>query len=342
MQAHPVEMDKELYQYGLVDFKDDNSNVQIICLRHGIFELTPKEHIKGKKCPRCSVTHYHRALRAITREEFIRKAKIYHLDRYDYSLVNNEHEDRDDKDLVTIICKDYGNFQVPASDHLAGVGCPKCGLTPQYRAIRGLEVIQQSFERTKRDLDKQRKDSFFLEEIKRVHGDTYDYSNTVYTINTAKIEVGCRIHGPFAVTAKNHLGGSGCPKCKGRRQNLLYLLRCNITGLYKIGVTTNNTDSRINSMGGSVEEIFSIKCSHPKKYEAYLHSMYHEFNVYNDTVTNGKTEFFNLTSEQIEEVKRCMIEASNITPEKAYAISTLLSLTEEQVQEVINYMKELK
>jgi len=30
------------------------------------------------------------------------------------------------KDLITVKCKDHGEFQVSAKDHLDGQGCPKC------------------------------------------------------------------------------------------------------------------------------------------------------------------------------------------------------------------------
>lgn len=54
----------------------------------------------------------------------------------------------------------------------------------------------------------------FIEQSKIIHGDKYDYSNTVYRNNHSLIEIICPDHGPFSVYARNHsLKKTGCPKC---------------------------------------------------------------------------------------------------------------------------------
>lgn len=54
----------------------------------------------------------------------------------------------------------------------------------------------------------------FIEKCRAVHGDTYDYSQTVYTLSTAKLTIICRTHGPFEQVANCHTTGrQGCPKC---------------------------------------------------------------------------------------------------------------------------------
>lgn len=60
----------------------------------------------------------------------------------------------------------------------------------------------------------------FIEDAKTVHGDTYDYSSSVYTGARNKIEINCPKHGPFAQQASSHLGGVGCPKCWEARKGL--------------------------------------------------------------------------------------------------------------------------
>ena len=58
----------------------------------------------------------------LTTEEFIKKAREVHGDRYDYSkveYVNNQTK-------VCIICKKHGEFWQRASNHIAGRGCTKC------------------------------------------------------------------------------------------------------------------------------------------------------------------------------------------------------------------------
>ncbi len=59
----------------------------------------------------------------LTTEEFIKKAREVHGDRYDYSKVEyvNNHT------KVCIICKEHGEFWQSPSHHLEGSGCSKCG-----------------------------------------------------------------------------------------------------------------------------------------------------------------------------------------------------------------------
>lgn len=45
----------KLYNYSYVDFKNLDTPVRIICTKHGTpFNVTPREHIKGKGCPECN------------------------------------------------------------------------------------------------------------------------------------------------------------------------------------------------------------------------------------------------------------------------------------------------
>jgi hypothetical protein len=64
-------------------------------------------------------------------EEFIKKAKEIHGDKYDYSLVDTYS--RDEYRRMPIIChkkdkngKEHGTFLMSLSNHLAGKGCRKC------------------------------------------------------------------------------------------------------------------------------------------------------------------------------------------------------------------------
>jgi hypothetical protein len=53
----------------------------------------------------------------------------------------------------------------------------------------------------------------FIEGAKRVHGDRYDYSKTVYDGAYKKVTITCPVHGDFEQAATVHLSGCGCPKC---------------------------------------------------------------------------------------------------------------------------------
>lgn len=56
----------------------------------------------------------------------------------------------------------------------------------------------------------------FIERAKSIHGDIYDYSESVYSSMDRKIQIKCRKHGLFETWAGNHVNPkikSGCPYC---------------------------------------------------------------------------------------------------------------------------------
>ena len=53
----------------------------------------------------------------------------------------------------------------------------------------------------------------FIERAREVHGDRYDYSQTVYRKSKETVDIICPIHGLFQQTAISHLCGHGCYKC---------------------------------------------------------------------------------------------------------------------------------
>ncbi len=44
---------RKFYDYSLVDYKNNNTKVRIICPIHGVFEQTPNKHLSGQKCKKC-------------------------------------------------------------------------------------------------------------------------------------------------------------------------------------------------------------------------------------------------------------------------------------------------
>lgn len=54
---------------------------------------------------------------------------------------------------------------------------------------------------------------FIIERFKKIYGDLYDYSETVYEHHKKKIIIICKVHGKFFKTELNHRYGQGCPAC---------------------------------------------------------------------------------------------------------------------------------
>jgi len=59
----------------------------------------------------------------------------------------------------------------------------------------------------------------FIEKVKVIYGDKYDYSEVDYNGSSKNVEIICKIHGPFFKSPANHLKGQGCPICGLKERN---------------------------------------------------------------------------------------------------------------------------
>lgn len=57
----------------------------------------------------------------------------------------------------------------------------------------------------------------FVAQCKEKHGDTYDYSESVYLGSEKKISIKCRTHGEFSQWPNDHRRGRGCAQCSGNK-----------------------------------------------------------------------------------------------------------------------------
>ena len=136
----------------------------------------------------------------LTTEQFVAKAKSVHGEKFDYSktkYVNNSTK-------ICVTCPTHGDSWILPRQHLIGFGCRKCG-----------------YEGRKKTQPKSTES--FIADAKAVHGDKYDYSQTVYIGHKYKITFICPIPGEVSITANNHLQGHGCPKCGVARRAKLQL-----------------------------------------------------------------------------------------------------------------------
>ena len=126
----------------------------------------------------------------LTTEEFIRRGKKIHNNKYDYSKVIYKGSTK----KVCIICPEHGEFWQNANSHLMGSGCPFC-----YN--------------DKRKYNKLKTNENFIQESIVIHKNKYDYSKTLYEKDNKKVCIICPEHGEFWQTPNAHLHGQGCPQC---------------------------------------------------------------------------------------------------------------------------------
>ena len=188
-KAHEIHGDK--YDYSKVDYVNTNTKVCIICPKHGEFWQRPGAHLSGAGCPSCWEERKGQSLYSNT-EEFIKKARKVHGDKYDYSKVDYERS----RKKVCIICPKHGEFWQTPNDHLCGGGCHECS-----KIIIGQKHTLPTEE--------------FIRRAREVHGDKYIYdkTDTFDRDEKGRVLITCPIHGDFRQTMANHLFGKGCHKC---------------------------------------------------------------------------------------------------------------------------------
>ena len=167
------------YDYSNVDYKVILEKVIIICPVHGEFEQTPNSHLVGRGCSSCSTAN-----RTKTLDKFIEEVTEIHGDKYKYDNVVYKNTYK----KVIITCPIHGDFKQSPEGHLQGRGCSYC--------------------------EQQKNTDQFIKKAKEVHGDTYNYSKSVYIDCEKDITITCKIHGDFTKKAYFHnIKKEGCPTC---------------------------------------------------------------------------------------------------------------------------------
>lgn len=182
------EINGDRYDYSEVFLENGwFSRIKIICRKHGEFEQSLENHLKGNQCMKCS--HEKRRLGT---EEFIKRANKVHPNKYNYS--KSVYMTRNDN--VEIICYIHGSFWQNPEDHvLQGHGCPDCSKENARLSVKD-----------------------FLIKANKVHSFKYNYSKTIFKTVRDFIVIVCPKHGEFKQLAQSHLyGKTGCPKCSRSR-----------------------------------------------------------------------------------------------------------------------------
>ena len=121
------------YDYSKVEYINNHTKVCIICHEkdefgeeHGEFLVTPNNFLKNRECPKC------KKKAKLTEDFFVKKSRLIHGDKYDYSQSKVNGVDK----YAKIICPIHGEFWQTPYSHLQGCGCPKCNESKLEREIR--------------------------------------------------------------------------------------------------------------------------------------------------------------------------------------------------------------
>jgi len=150
------------FDYSKVKYINNVKKVEIVCPEHGSFFISPNVFLNSiYGCPKCA-KEINSKNKRVTQKEFIKRAKLIHNNKYDYSLVKY----KDSRLKIKIICPIHGVFEQKANNHLRGQGCPKCKDSKGEKRIR--EILKSKkivFEEQKKFAD--------LKDKKRLSYDFY-------------------------------------------------------------------------------------------------------------------------------------------------------------------------
>lgn len=289
-EARAVHGDR--YDYSLVEYTTNKGKVKIVCGIHGISEVGAIEHIRGANCYKCGKENMASKCR-ITKEDFIKKSKEVHRDKYDYSLV----EYVNNKTHVKIICPVHGEYLKSPEKHKAGSGCRKCLSKKNTKTTES-----------------------FVNECRIIHDNFYEYEKTNYIHSNKTVIITCPNHGDFEQKAKTHREGNGCKKCSLENNNFtrhhyitiaenanLYLIKCwnENEEFYKIGKTAYEVKRRFGgkSLPYNYKIIHILNSEIGRIYdsEIELHKKYKNYKYKPNSIFGGHTECYS-TQLPIEEI----------------------------------------
>jgi len=135
--------------------------------------------------------------KSYSKEEFIRKARIKHGDRYLYDKVNYV----DARTLIIVTCRIHSDFLQNPNNHLRGSNCKEC------------VKIEQS---NKRRMTLKE----FITRANNKYGEgAYDYSKVEFKNTKSHIKIICFEHGEFTKTVGEFLRGRDCNECEDNKMS---------------------------------------------------------------------------------------------------------------------------
>lgn len=175
------------YEYDKVIYENNRIKVEIFhkeCEQY--FWQIPKDHLRGHGCHHCFYDE------KITIEEFVKRAKEIHGDKYNYD--------------ETLKCESYGReTKIP-------IFCKKCGkyfyqtIAKHILAKHGCQICAGNIRLTKEE---------FIERARKTHGGDFSYDRVVYKNNWKYVEIKHNRCGRyFWQRPNNHINGRACPHCK--------------------------------------------------------------------------------------------------------------------------------
>ena len=160
-------------------------------------------------------------------EEFIKRSKSSHGDKYDYSKVIYKSQ----YEPIIIGCPIHGDFEQIPKSHMNGNGCKKCSYDDSKKRYTGVKKIHK--------LDKE----LIINRLKKIYNYNYDNCEIEGSRSDAIISnIICPTHGSFNKRLNNHLRqNQGCNMCGSNKSNIKeFIKKSNIIHQNKYNYSKSN------------------------------------------------------------------------------------------------------
>lgn len=221
------------YDFSNSKLNGRHKSFQVFCNIHQkYFPAYTDRYFKKIPCPDCRKD----ARRKENCDNFLKEAEKL-FPNYDYSKVKYVNCDT----KVEIICPVHGSFFATPYEHLKSKGCPKC---------LGRNLTTEEF----------------VDKIKALFGNKYDYSKVVYKGAKEPVILVCQTCGKeFNTIPNNLLNNQGCPFCGmakfQKAGNIAYAQKCNKIYLEKIKAKYGDKYDYNLIKETSVNSFIKIKCN---------------------------------------------------------------------------------
>lgn len=256
----------DFYKYDKVIYLTARLPVIINCSLHGDFKQRPDNHLSGKGCKICGIDKL-KVMFTKSKEDFVIQCNLKYNNKYNY----DESVYINDSTKLFIRCPLHGNFELMANKHINGRECPSC----------------------KKNTYNNRYKNKFLESVKNIHGNRYDYSKVEYIKANILVDIICKKHGVFSQTPKSHLTGNGCSNCSnsiGEKKVESYLRdnKINFSKNKKFDDCKNKVKLRFDFYLYDINTIIEFDgIQHFKPIEYFGGQVKLEYTIQNDNIKNN-------------------------------------------------------
>lgn len=301
------------------DFESQHAACSFTCKKHGVFSRKPIQAIKTRHpCPRCLREIDNQGV-ALSQDE-IRKAFLRFGDVAELQSIQGIGKNA--KIIFRCLKNESHGVQETTTQNLyrKKMPCRQCAYEASSR-MRAKSVRSTYVKKRQVFFEK------WLEQVKQIHKNKYDYSKVEFKNAHSKVEIVCPIteHGSFMQTPNNHLR-KGCAECaneelKGKYSYLYFqkhpeekkevstlyyvMITSGNTRFYKVGITKNTVKMRFSAATPRGYEIKIIRQRKMKLYDAFQA----EQKILSKVSSNYRNS---LSSERRKELKKARIAVSEI------------------------------